>query len=71
MGTPVLGSVEILARDRKVRSETGDISQAEQTQEGIVLNNTATIIVHHGRQNNLTEIVDDLRLDPYKEWDDF
>ena len=44
---------------------------AEQTQEGVVLNNTATRIVHHGRKNNLTEIVNNVHLDPYKEWDEF
>ena len=71
MGIIVLGSVEIRTREKEVRSETGDISQAEQTQEGILLNNTATIIVHHGRKNNLTEIVNDVHLDPYKEWDEF
>ena len=71
IGPPVLGSVERWAGDGKVRSETGNISQAEPTQEGIVVKYTATRIVHHGRQNNISEIVDYLRLDPYKEWSGF
>ena len=51
--TSVMESAEIWAGDGEVGSETGDIYQSGQTQEGMVAKNAKVKIEYHSRQKQV------------------
>ena len=35
-----------------------------------MVNSAATSIVHHGKKDQITQILEYIKLDPYKEWEE-